>query len=54
MRKICLTLFAVVLLVCGCGKKTETAALEDGKIYFFYYNECPYCHDAIEIGRAHV
>lgn len=34
MRKICLTLFAVVLLVCGCGKKTETAALEDGKIYF--------------------
>ena len=48
MRKICLTLFAVVLLVCGCGKKTETAALEDGKIYFFYYNECPYCHDAID------
>ena len=48
MRKICLTLFAVVLLVCGCGKKIETAALEDGKIYFFYYNECPYCHDAID------
>lgn len=48
MRKICLTLFAVVLLVCGCGKKTETAALEDSKIYFFYYNECPYCHDAID------
>ena len=48
MRKICLTLFTVVLLVCGCGKKTETAALEDGKIYFFYYNECPYCHDAMD------
>lgn len=29
-------------------QKTETAALDDGKIYFFYYNECPYCHDAID------
>ena len=48
MRKICLTLFVFVLLVCGCGKKIESAALEDGKIYFFYYNECPYCHDAID------
>ncbi len=48
MSKIILSLFAAVLLVSACGKKTETAVLDDGKIYFFCYNECPYCHKAVE------
>ncbi len=49
MRKITFTLFALLIFLCGCDTKTkETSSLSDDKIYFFYYNECPYCHQAIE------
>lgn len=34
MRKICLTLFAVVLLVCGCGKKPKLPRSKTAKSIF--------------------
>ena len=49
MRKITFSLFALVIFLCGCDSKTkEVSPLSEDKIYFFYYNECPYCHKAIE------
>ena len=53
MRKI-FYLFALVLLFAGgCDARKENApALADDKIYFFYYNECPYCHDAMDYMNA--
>lgn len=49
MQKLTLTLFALMIFLCGCDSKTkEVSALSEDKIYFFYYNECPYCHNAIE------
>ena len=40
------------MLGCDGSKKEEapasqTAVLQNNEIYFFYYDECPYCHDAI-------
>ena len=50
----CLTVLCALIGVSGCdGNKKEGAsasqmvALQDNEIYFFYYDECPYCHDAI-------
>ena len=53
MRKI-FYLFALALLFAGgCDARKENApVLADDKIYFFYYNECPYCHDAMDYMNA--
>lgn len=51
MRKFIFPVFAFLFLICSCDKqdnKTQAHELADNKIYFFYYNECPYCHDAME------
>lgn len=49
MQKFTFTLFALMIFLCSCDSKTkEVSALSEDKIYFFYYNECPYCHNAIE------
>lgn len=49
MRKITFSLFALMIFLCCCDSKTKkVSALSEDKIYFFYYNECPYCHNAIE------
>lgn len=51
MSKV-LSLFLVLFLLCGCdgtaSSEQKTTALEHNKIYFFYYNECPYCHQAMD------
>lgn len=56
MHKILFALLVVFLLSaggCGDGTGAGSAAvsgaapvLRDDKIYFFYYDECPYCHVA--------
>lgn len=47
MRKfLYLTLLVFVLVSCG-GQETEENTLDSGKIYFFYTNSCPHCHDAL-------
>lgn len=53
MRKI-FYLFALALLFAGgCDARKENApVLANDKIYFFYYNECPYCHDAMDYMNA--
>lgn len=43
MRKVILFLF---LFIVGCESAGET--LDKNKIYFFYSNGCPHCHDAME------
>lgn len=52
MKKLlCLFTLVVVLFASACGKAEEesnTQLLEAGKIYFFYSNGCPHCHDALE------
>lgn len=50
-------LAVMVCLVTACEKKsaatdatvnTVQTKIENDKIYFFYYNGCPYCHDALD------
>lgn len=57
MKKVFLTLAVAVLLVTACDNKQETSqtseevvqkVLEADKVYFFYYDACPYCHDALD------
>lgn len=50
MRKVLYLLSLVLLFAAGCDdqNKEQATALADDKIYFFYYNECPYCHDAMD------
>ena len=53
MKKILYSLFMLIVVLCGCDSQstqnqTQQSSLADDKIYFFYYNECPYCHDAMD------
>ncbi len=50
MLKKVISLFFLIFIFSGCDNdaKSEKIALEDNKIYFFYYNGCPYCHHALE------
>lgn len=53
MKKIFCSLFLLIIVLCGCDsqsvqKQAQKSSLADDKIYFFYYNECPYCHDAMD------
>lgn len=49
MKKILLGLICVMGLLGGCQEQTpsSTQEIENNKIYFFYSNSCPHCHDAI-------
>ncbi len=44
----------MVVLLCGCGENSQSteniaeSEIADNKIYFFYYNGCPYCHHALD------
>lgn len=43
--------FLSLILLCSCDNSTQaekSASLQNDKIYFFYYNECPYCHHALD------
>lgn len=49
MRKIfCLLLLLMLTAACKEPPAKTDSTLADNKIYFFYYNECPYCHDALD------
>ncbi len=54
MRKIFTLLILVLFITAGCDGQDnispakEDSGLADNKIYFFYYNECPFCHDAMD------
>ncbi len=53
MRQIFFLFALVLLFVGGCDtQKEKINTLADDKIYFFYYNECPYCHDAMDYMNA--
>lgn len=43
----------LMVVLCGCDSQTTSnqtikTSLSDDKVYFFYYNECPYCHEAMD------
>ncbi len=53
MKKIFFSLFVLIAVLCGCDNQTSNnqavkTSLSDDKVYFFYYNECPYCHEAMD------
>lgn len=62
MKNIVFASLAAVLMLTGCEKasdkqsaETQTATqdvsqqqLDSDKIYFFYSNTCPHCHEALE------
>lgn len=50
MNKILCGLCFILLLSSGCDNKNSTAQTEfdESKIYFFYHDRCPYCHDAMD------
>ncbi|MBS4773731.1 MAG: hypothetical protein KHX55_05605 [Proteobacteria bacterium] len=50
MKKIFYICGAVLLLLTACGKGTDSqnSELNPNKVYFFYSNSCPHCHDALD------
>ncbi len=50
MKKIFYLLICSVFFVAACDGKTSKPQKEQSpdKIYFFYSNSCPHCHDALE------
>lgn len=57
MKKLFLALAAVVMMLSACDNKTENSqastqvvdkTISPNKVYFFYYDACPYCHDALD------
>lgn len=62
MRKIFALLLFTVLFAAACDNRTTADAAEpaaktdevlaDNKIYFFYYNECRFCHQAMDYINA--
>ena len=50
MKKFLLSLICVVSLLSACQEHQNTQSsteISADKIYFFYSNSCPHCHDAI-------
>ena len=46
MKKFILGAFCFIFMfLCGCG---EGEKIREDKIYFFFYDGCPYCHYAME------
>lgn len=50
MKKLFYICGAVMLLLTACGKNagSQNSELNPDKVYFFYSNSCPHCHDALE------
>lgn len=50
MRKLIYFCSAVLLLLTACGQETgsKNSELSPNKVYFFYSNSCPHCHDALD------
>ncbi len=50
MKKFLLPLVAVCLFFTACEKSNEAVAeneIRADKLYFFYSDSCPHCHDAL-------
>ncbi len=48
MRKLLAALSVLILFASGCKDKPADTELAANKIYLFYSNSCPHCHDALE------
>lgn len=57
MKKLLLTLCAVCFFFTACEKQSQSTKeieIDNGKIYFFFSETCPHCHDALRyIKQAH-
>lgn len=50
MKKLLLILCSVCLIFTACGKQNKAAAetnIDSQKIYFFFSESCPHCHEAL-------
>ncbi len=47
MNKILTLLLLIPLFLLGCGKN-DLETISPDKVYFFYSDTCPHCHDALE------
>lgn len=61
MRQFSALIAILLCFVTACEKQTDVpqehektvqAEIEKSKVYFFYYNGCPYCHDALDYVNA--
>ncbi len=43
-----LRIFAFVLCLTACNKPQDEFTFAPDKVYFFYANSCPHCHDALD------
>lgn len=49
MKKYAFLLAVLTFLVSGCDTGTKAdEEINPDKLYFFYSNGCPHCHDALE------
>ena len=55
MKKICYILVCLCCFLGACKDHTSTTSqeLSADKIYFFYSNYCPHCHDALNYLNSH-
>lgn len=55
MKRILFSLICILGLISACKEHTptSTAELSADKIYLFYSNSCPHCHDAISYLKEH-
>lgn len=45
MKKSFFASILFLFILCGCD---NTPQIDNSKIYFFFYDGCPYCHHAME------
>lgn len=48
MKKLLAALTVIMLFASGCKDKPADTGLDTNKVYFFYSNSCPHCHEALE------
>lgn len=48
MKKIFFNILAFAVIVFGVSGWKKVATLENDKIYFFFSNTCPHCHEALD------
>lgn len=48
MKKLLTALTVALLFISACKDKPAQAEISPDKVYFFYSNSCPHCHDALE------
>ena len=51
MKKLLSLCFAAILALSACdnaAQQTTTAEIAPDKVYFFFSNTCPHCHEALD------